>query len=79
MSTSTITIRNVPDEVLTVLRARARRSGESMQAYIWKRLVADASRPSPAEAMERVEARLENGCYPVEPIDVEAAMNDGQA
>ena len=79
MSSTTVTIRNLPEEVLATIRKRAQRSGESMQAYIWKRLVADASRPTPAEIVERARLRLAAGGYPTEPIDVPAYMDEGQA
>lgn len=78
MATPTITIRNLPEDVLATIRRRAQRSGESMQAYIWKRLVADASRPTPAEIVDRARVRLAAGGYPTEPIDVQALMDEGQ-
>jgi antitoxin FitA len=79
MSTSTLTIRNLPEDVLATIRSRAQRSGESMQAYVWKRLVADASRPTPAEIVERARLRLAAGEYPTQPVDVQAYMDEGQA
>ncbi len=79
MTTPTITIRNLPEDVLATIRKRAQRSGESMQAYIWKRLVADASRPTPAEIVERARVRIARGGYPTEPVDVQAYMDEGQA
>jgi antitoxin FitA len=78
MSASTITIRNLPEDVLATIRERARRSGESMQSYVWRRLVDDASRPTPAEIVERARVRLAAGGYPTEPVDVQAYMDDGQ-
>lgn len=50
-----------------------------MQAYVWKRLVADASRPTPAEIVERARLRLAAGEYPTQPVDVQAYMDEGQA
>lgn len=58
MGSPTLTIRNLPEDVLATIRSRAQRSGESMQTYLWKRLVADASRPTPAEIVERAKLRL---------------------
>ena len=78
MTAKTITVRNIPEEVLTTIRARAQRSGESMQTYIWKRLVADATRPTPSEIVERARVRLAAGGYPTEPVDVEVFMTEGQ-
>jgi hypothetical protein len=54
------------------------RSGESMQTYIWKRLVADALRPSPSEIVARARLRLDRDDYPTEPVDIEAYMAEGQ-
>jgi hypothetical protein len=78
MTTATITIRNIPEDVLATIRRRAQRSGESMQVYVWKRLVADASRPTPAEIVERARLRLAAGAYPTEPVDVQTFMDEGQ-
>ena len=77
MATATITIRNVPDEVLATIRRRAQQSGESMQTYVWKRLVADASRPTAAEIVDRARGRLAVGAYPTEPVDVQRYMDEG--
>lgn len=78
MATPTITIRNLPEDVLATIRRRAQLSGESMQTYVWKRLVADASRPTPAEIVGRARLRLAGGGYPTEPIDVDAFIEEGQ-
>lgn len=76
---ATVTIRNLPEDVIATIRRRAQRSGESMQTYIWKRLVADASRPTAAEIVERARHRLAGGGYPNEPVDVQPFMDEGQA
>jgi antitoxin FitA len=78
MTTPTITIRNLPEDVLETIRERARHNGESLQAYIWKRLVADACRPTPAEVVDRARERLASGSYPAGPVDVDAFIHDGQ-
>ena len=48
----------MPEELYEVLRRRARRAGQSMQAYIRDQLVALAVRPTKEEAIERIEAVL---------------------
>lgn len=54
---TSITIRDVPDNVRDELAARARLSGRSLQEYLRLQLVGLASRPDPgvliAEARER--------------------------
>lgn len=57
-SMATIQIREVPEETYEVLRRRARRAGQSMQAYMRDQVVALAARPSKAEALETIEAML---------------------
>lgn len=55
---ATIQIREIPEESYEVLRRRARRAGQSLQAYMRDQVVALASRPSKAEALETIEATL---------------------
>jgi plasmid stability protein len=52
-----ITIRDVPDEVVDELAARAKRSGRSMQEYVKDKLVNDVSRPDINEWLARVQER----------------------
>ncbi len=52
-----ITIRNVPDDVVDELAARAERSGRSMQEYVKSKLVNDVSRPDINEWVDRVQER----------------------
>jgi plasmid stability protein len=56
MSTS-ITIRDVPDDTRDELAARAARSGRSLQTYLREELIALARCPSPQDLMARVEER----------------------
>jgi plasmid stability protein len=49
-----ITIRNVPDDVVDELSARARRSGRSMQEYLRSELVKAAAQPDINEWLDRV-------------------------
>ncbi|HUZ25638.1 MAG TPA: hypothetical protein VMV07_17915 [Streptosporangiaceae bacterium] len=56
---ATIQVREVPEELYEVLRRRARRAGQSMQAYMRDQLLALAGRPTKEEAIEEIEAVLE--------------------
>jgi antitoxin FitA len=53
---ATIQVREVPEELYEVLRRRARRAGQSMQAYMRDQLIAIAERPTKEEAIEEIEA-----------------------
>ncbi|PWJ47585.1 hypothetical protein SAMN06264364_13616 [Quadrisphaera granulorum] len=63
---ATIQIRDVPEEAYEVLRSRARTSGRSIQAYMLEEVVRLASRPSKAEHLAAIEARIARG--EVEPM-----------
>lgn len=56
MATS-ITIRDVPDDVHDELASRAGRTGRSLQEYLRAELIDLAHRPSPEALMARVSAR----------------------
>ncbi|MDL5159068.1 FitA-like ribbon-helix-helix domain-containing protein [Actinomycetospora termitidis] len=58
MSTS-ITVRDVPDEVRDELAARAARAGRSLQEHLRRELIAWAERPDPETFWGRVRARTE--------------------
>ena len=55
---ATIQVREVPEESYEVLRRRARRAGQSMQAYLREEIIAIAARPTKSEAIEMIEAIL---------------------
>ena len=55
---ATIQVREIPEDVYEVLRRRARRAGQSMQAYMHDQVVAWAQRPTKEEAIEQIEAVL---------------------
>lgn len=55
---ATIQIREVPEASYEVLRRRARRAGQSMQAYMREEIVGLAARPTKSEAIETIEAIL---------------------
>jgi plasmid stability protein len=55
---ATIQVREIPEDLYEVLRRRARRAGQSMQAYMRDQLVALAERPTKDEVIEEIEAIL---------------------
>lgn len=56
---ATVQIRELPEDSYETLRRRARRAGQSMQAYMRDQLVTLAARPTKEEAIEAIEAALE--------------------
>jgi plasmid stability protein len=52
-------IRDVPDEVRRVLKARAAARGESLNRYLLALLERDAARPSVQEVLDRAARRAE--------------------
>lgn len=55
---ATIQVRDIPEEQYEVLRRRARRAGQSLQAYMRDRVVELARTPTKQESIERIEAVL---------------------
>jgi len=53
----TVQIRDVPEDVHRILKARAAAAGVSLSEYLRSELARTASRPSPAELDARVRAR----------------------
>ncbi|MEJ2868059.1 hypothetical protein WCD74_09810 [Actinomycetospora sp. OC33-EN08] len=56
---TTITIRNVPDDVRDELAARAAREGRSLQEHLRGALITMASKPTNAEVLARIRSRKE--------------------
>lgn len=54
-----VTIRDVPDETVRELAARAAASGRSLQEHLRTHLIVWASQPDPAVLMARARARKE--------------------
>ncbi|WP_336789419.1 FitA-like ribbon-helix-helix domain-containing protein [Gordonia malaquae] len=54
---TTITIRNVPDEVRNELAARAARAGQSLQEFMLKEVEKLAERPSMEDLLSKVRER----------------------
>jgi hypothetical protein len=52
---ATVQIKNVPPDVHQILRDRASKSGQSLQAYLLAQLQEQASKPTIKELFERVE------------------------
>jgi plasmid stability protein len=51
---SSITIRDIPEDSLQELKVRAARSGQSLQEYMRSHIVSFTSKPDMAEWIERV-------------------------
>lgn len=54
---SSLQVRNVPDDVLRVLKSRAANAGQSLSEYVLAELTASADRPSIEELTERIRLR----------------------
>lgn len=54
----TIQVRDLPEAVYETLRRRARRDGQSIQAYMRERVVELAETPSSVETLELIERTL---------------------
>lgn len=61
---ATIQVREIPEDLYEVLRRRARRAGQSMQAYMHDQIVNLARRPTKEEAVEQIEAVLSRAGTP---------------
>jgi antitoxin FitA len=53
-----IQIRDVPEDVYETIRRRARRSGQSIQAYMLARTIEIGRRPAPADVLADLESDL---------------------
>jgi plasmid stability protein len=60
-----IQIKDVPDDVHAVLRQRAAAAHQSLQEYLRSRLIAEASRPTLEEILDRAGGRS-GGSVPLE-------------
>ena len=54
---ATVQIKNVPPDVHKILRDRASKAGQSLQAYLLAQLQEQASKPTIKELMDRVGKR----------------------
>ncbi|RZB15670.1 antitoxin [Streptomyces sp. F001] len=71
-----LTIRDVPDDTLAILKARAAQMGKSLQAYALDLLVGEAARPTLAEAAARAEAEA---AADLSSSDVLGAIDDARS
>lgn len=53
----TIQVKDVPEETHRILRLRAAKAHQSLQEYLRSKLIAEASRPTLEEVLERIEHR----------------------
>ena len=72
-----IQIRDVPEDVYETIRLRARKAGQSIQAYMLARTIELGRRPTPSEVLGDLEADLKQ--RPDLEIDTEALMADRDA
>lgn len=72
---STVQIRDVPDDTLNVLRQRADAEGRSLAGYLRDLLVAEASSPTLAEAIDAIR---EDEPINYDPDFVRDAINEGR-
>jgi plasmid stability protein len=56
---STLQIRNVPEETSRALKARAATCGKSLNSYLLDLVVRDAERPTVGDVLERASRRAE--------------------
>lgn len=54
---TTITVRNVPDDVRDELASRAARAGQSLQEHLRAELIELARKPSVADVLDRARSR----------------------
>jgi antitoxin FitA len=69
-----IQIRDVPDDVYESIRRRAKRAGQSIQAYMLARTIEIGRRPTPDEVIAALEAEL--GDRPPLAIETDALLAD---
>jgi antitoxin FitA len=71
-----LTIRDVPDNTLATLKARAAQAGKSLQAYALDLLVGEATKPTLAEVAARAEAEASAS---LSTSDILSAIDDARA
>jgi plasmid stability protein len=69
-------IRNVPDDARRALKARAAERGESLNDYLLRLLIDDASRPTVTEVLRRAATRSEKSS--VSSVDIIRAERDAR-
>jgi plasmid stability protein len=71
-----LTIRDVPDDQIQILKVRAAQAGKSLQAFMQDLIAREASKPTMAEMMERLNRET---TADVRTSDVLAAIDEGRA
>jgi antitoxin FitA len=72
-----IQVRDVPEDVYETIRRRARRSGQSIQAYMLSRIVEIGRQPTPDEVLTQLESDLAQ--RPGLAVDTDALLADRDA
>ncbi len=77
---ATIHVREVSEETVTVLKVRAVRAGQSLQAYVRQLLEGEAVMLTAEEAAEQARSIAARGAVSVaDVVDAVAAMRDARA
>ena len=76
VTTTTLQIRDVPDDALDVIRARAAAEGMSLTAYLRRLVIETAAQPTVAEVLART-SRRSAGLTMAELVAVTRAGRDG--
>lgn len=71
-----LTIRDVSDDAVRIMKIRAAQAGQSLQAYLRGMIEKEAAKPTVAEAVEQ--ARREATAY-ISTADILAAIDEGRA
>ena len=71
-----LTIRDVPDDQIQTLKVRAAQAGKSLQAFMQDLIAMEASKPTMAEMMERLNRET---TARVSATDIVAAIDEGRA
>ncbi len=73
--TVAITVRNVPDAVRNTLASRAAAEGKSLQEYLRELLIEETAKPTTAEWVARVRARVKASGSRVTTAEILAARD----
>ncbi|WP_033217765.1 FitA-like ribbon-helix-helix domain-containing protein [Kitasatospora phosalacinea] len=71
-----LTIRDVPDDQVQTLKVRAAQAGQSLQAFMQELIAREASKPTMAQMMERLNRET---TADISTTDVLAAIDEGRA
>lgn len=72
---TTLSIRDVPDEKIQVLKTRAAQSGKSLQGYMHDLIDRETAKPTLAEMMDRLDRETSAD---VSTSDILAALDEGR-